>query len=76
MLDKDQYVCLIEYAGKPAAASWSRWSIFMDGFIAPQKYPLDSTRFYNVPANLPRDTWHIEIIGIKKPAETSGNSGP
>ncbi len=76
MLDKDQYLCLFEYAGPAAAANYARWSVFMDGFVAPQKFPLDRSKFYQAPADLPRDGWRIEMIGVEKPVAAVNTAAP
>lgn len=76
MLDKDQTLCLFEYAGPAAAASYARWSIFMDGFVSPQKFPFDKAKFYQVPASLPRDGWRIEIVGVEQPVAAPNGSAP
>lgn len=75
MGDDGQYLRLVDYVGDSAAAAWSKWSIHINGFSAAQKTGLDEAKFYQVPKNLPRDDWQVDVARVgRQPAASASNS--
>lgn len=58
MISPDAYLKVFKYSGQPTPASWSKWYLKANGFMAQYQ---DPAKLYSVPANLPKDLFEVDI---------------
>ena len=60
-LDGPKNFCWINYTGPANSKGWSRWSIEIEAFTAPQDKPIQNMTQFRNTDGLPQDDWKINI---------------